>query len=275
MRRAWFVLFLSAALAALMIRGADAAPSRVSFGANVGSGSWESAELALGPLSNIRLFYSGQLPQSYADVHVPPGVVAWISYKQHSSHDAAFAKSCPPKTRLIYHHEPENDYGPNGAQFVKEFVAEYDEMKAANPSIGFGMAAMSYQYAGGRDGQSGTYLPPANKTDFYAVDNYEPKPNGKGLAADTEFLNWYNLVKDRGKPISFAEYGVGVNPIGYTTDQWSSLRAQTFRADEAWMSTHRIASLLYWYNTGSQGDWKFHDTASEAAWSNMRADVGK
>lgn len=282
MRRAIIALSAAAAAVALSITScttttATAATgiSKVRFGANVGSlANWSKDNTEIGPLHAVRVFYSGQLPNTYADMHIPDGVAAWVSYKQHSSHDAAFAKSCPPWTRVIYHHEPENDYGPNGAQFVKEYVAEYDEFKAANPIIRFGMAAMTYQYAGGRNGQSGTYLPPANKVDFYAADNYEAKPTGKGLATDTEFQNWYNLVKDRGKPVSFAEYGVGVNPIGYTVDKWSALRAQTFKADTVWMQNHSIASLLYWYNTGSQGDWKFHDAASLGAWHQMMSTVG-
>jgi hypothetical protein len=80
-------------------------------------------------------------------------------------------------------------------------------------------------------------------------------------------MGWYNLVKDRGKPLVFAEYGVGVNPVGYTADNWSAQRAATMIADKTWIAAHpAFTTLLYWYNTGARGDWRFTDAASIAAW---------
>jgi hypothetical protein len=99
------------------------------------------------------------------------------------------------------------------------------------------------------------------------VDTYEAKPTGKGLATDAPFMGWYNLVKDRGKPLVFAEYGVGVNPVGYTADNWSAQRAATFKADKLWIAAHpAFDTVLYWYNTGARGDWRFTDAASVTAW---------
>jgi hypothetical protein len=238
-------------------------------GADTVTGQFSTANSLIGPLHAVRLFYSGALPDDYAKVGVPAGVVAFISYKTPSTNTVPFAKSCPPGTRVIFHHEPENEYGGNGAAFVAQYNQEYTTLKTANPDLLVGMAAMSYQYAGGRYGQSGTFLPPADHVDFYAVDNYESKPTGAGLATDAPFMGWYNLVKGRGKPLVFAEYGVGVNPVG-SADQWSAKRAATMIADRTWLINHPgFTGLLYWYNTGARGDWRFHDAASITAWKTL------
>jgi hypothetical protein len=98
------------------------------------------------------------------------------------------------------------------------------------------------------------------------VDTDEAKPTGKGLATDAPFMGWYNLVKGRGKPLVFAEYGVGVNPPG-ASDKYSAQRATTFKADKTWIAAHpAFNTVLYWYNTGARGDWRFHDAGSIAAW---------
>ncbi len=239
-------------------------------GADTVTGRWTVADARLGPLHAVRLFYKGALPASYARVHVPAGVKAFISYKSPSTNTVPFAKSCPPGTRIIFHHEPENDYNGNGAAFVAQYDTQYRTLKAANPALIVGMAAMSYQYEGGRHGQSGAFLPTASHADFYAVDNYEAKPSGKGLATDTAFQHWYALVKNRGRPLVFAEYGVGVNPVG-APDKWSSRRAATMRADRGWIEAHPgFNAVLYWYNTGARGDWRFSDGPSIAAWKNLR-----
>src|SRR3954454_21345470 len=90
--------------AALLVAGCGMSVSHastvktISFGAHAGTGTaWTTADTLIGPLTNDRIFYPTQLPQSYSDINLPAGVVAWISFKTPSSHDAAFAKSCPPK----------------------------------------------------------------------------------------------------------------------------------------------------------------------------------
>ncbi len=235
-------------------------------GADTVTGQFATANATIGPLHAVRLFYSGALPASYAKVGVPAGVKAFISYKTPSANTVPFAKSCPPGTRIIFHHEPENEYNGNGAAFVAQYDQQYAVLKAANPALIVGMAAMSYQYTTGRFGHSGSYLPAASHVDFYAVDTYEAKPTGQGLATDAPFMGWYNLVKSRGKPLVFAEYGVGVNPPG-ATDKYSAQRATTFKADKTWIAAHpAFTTVLYWYNTGARGDWRFHDAGSIAAW---------
>jgi hypothetical protein len=240
-------------------------------GADTAPGQFPAANGRIGPLHAVRLFYSGALPSRYSKLHVPRGVVAFISYKTPSRRTVGFAKSCPSGTRIIFHHEPENDYGGNGAAFVAQYDRQYRVLKAANRRLRVGMAAMSYQYAGGRHGQSGRFLPPARRVDFYAVDNYEAKPSGKGLAADTPFQHWYRLVRHRGKPLVFAEYGVGVSPVHARADRWSHRRAATLWADRRWLNAHpAFTTVLYWYNTGARGDWRFRDSRSIAAWRALR-----
>ena len=240
-------------------------------GADTATGRFGAANSRIGPLHAVRLFFPGALPSSYSKLHVPRGVVAFISYKTPSKRTVGFAKSCPPRTRIIFHHEPENEYHGHGALFVAQYDKQYVTLKSANRKLVVGMAAMSYQYAGGRHGQSGSFLPRANRVDFYAVDNYEAKPTGRGLATDTPFQHWYRLVRHRGKPLVFAEYGVGVNRVGARADRWSHQRVATLRADKKWLTAHpAFTALLYWYNTGSRGDWRFRDAASIAAWKAIR-----
>jgi hypothetical protein len=259
--------FVGAGIPTLAVGWTVPATPSLLTGADTVTGQFAAANAAIGPLHAVRLFYSGALPDNYSKVGVPAGVTAFISYKTPSTNTVPFAKSCPPGTRIIFHHEPENEYNGNGAAFVAQYDQEYTTLKTANPALIVGMAAMSYQYSGGRYGQSGSFLPAADHVDFYAVDTYEAKPDGKGLATDAPFMGWYNLVKDRGKPLVFAEYGVGVNPVGYTADNWSAQRAATFKADKLWIAAHpAFDTVLYWYNTGARGDWRFTDAASVSAW---------
>lgn len=241
-------------------------PSTMIVGAAPGTmGTLSTTESFTGNLEALRIFYSGGLPASYSALGMPAGKLAYVSYKSASANTVGFAKSCPAGTRIIYHHEPENDYSGNGAAFVAEFVAQYAIIKAANPNVIAPMACMTYQYTGGRFGQSGSYLPPATHCDEYLCDDYLPKITLGGLGSKPDFQGWYNLVKGRGKPLGFAEYGRGVNPVG-TADQWTTLRPQVMATDRAWIKAHPgFNALLYWYFTGAAGDWRFHDAGSKAA----------
>lgn len=249
--------------------------SKLVVGACVGGAmsSWAPTNAKLGPLKGIRWFYSGGLPANYSAVGVPAGVVLFVSYKTPSANTVSFAKSCPAGTRIIYHHEPENDYGGNGAQFVKEYIAEYKVVKAANPNVVMGMVGMDYQYAFGEKwGANGSYLPPAQYCDYYGIDTYQAKPTVKGLAAKPDFLAWWNFVKARGKPLGIIEYGVGVTKGGVVDPTYSARRVVEFEADAVWIAKQgNFNAWLLWYFTGAQGDWKFNDAASIAAWKTIAA----
>lgn len=229
--------------------------------------NWTTDNAAIGPLKAQRLFRSGALPTQFAGSLAdgyPDDVTVYLSYKTAGA-TASFVASIPgnKRIRLIYHHEPENEYGGNGAAFVAEFVAEYGIVKATNPGIDMGMAAMTYQYKAGRHGAGGTFLPPPGSVDFYAADNYESVP--QRLSSSVEFLGWYNLVKDRNKELVLTEYGVGdVAVAPYSTE-----RVLTMQADNAWLSANgRFSDWLYWYSSGANGtNWKFTDQPSKNMWS--------
>lgn len=221
----------------------------------------QAVENIIGPLAANRVFYPAGLPSSYGTAGIPLGVRGFISYKAGSANTVPFVSSCPPGTRIIYHHEPENDYGADGTKFVQEWQTQKAIVKKANPSVLFGMVGMAYQYDG-RNG-NGTYIP--NGADFYGVDVYTPKPTGAGLAIHTGFQKWRNLVKDSGVPLSVTEYGVGVHPPG--TDNWSTQRALSFHTDNVYLrALGGFDSILYWYNSGNAGNWTFKDPASITAW---------
>lgn len=269
------VLYTVTAPTAPILFGADAA----------NAAGFDAAAKVLGPIALRRLFYSGQLPASYSALNLPVGVNAVVSFKTPGANDIPFAQSCPAGTRVIFHHEPEDaddTYGGDGTKFVAAYTPVYDKLKAANPQLLVGMAAMTFQYNPNnapiqQQGVDGSFIPPADKVDFYSADNYQNKPSGKGLVNDPAWLGWYKLVKDKGKPLALAEYGMGVNPVGYTVDAWAAQRAASIKADAVYLRTLPGFQLpgafwLYWYNTGAQGDWRFTDPGCAAAW--QAAQVG-
>lgn len=280
MSRVTFSAGSQSASADYTVTGSQGTP--MILGAN--TESWDAAKAALGPITARRIFHTGGLPSSYSKENLllpatGEKVLGFISYKSiNAANDAAFAKSCPDGTRIIYHHEPENDYGGNGAQYVSEFKQAYTILKDANPKVLVGTGALTYQYASGEKwGANGSYLPPVTHCDFYGADDYVEKisAGAGGLGSNAEFLAWYNMVKDRGKPLAFCEYGRGVNAVGYTTDQWATLRPQVMANDDAWLKAHPgFQAILYWYNTGPKGDWRFYDQGSKDQWRKKSSLVG-
>lgn len=230
-------------------------------GAN--AADFTAAQVTLGHLNARRVFYKAGLPAGYNVAGIPADSVGFISYKQDTANTTPFVRSCPPGTRIIYHHEPENEYNGNGAAFVAEFNTQYEKCKAANPLIKFGMVGMAYQYYGGRFGVNGSFIP--DKADFYGVDVYTPKPDGNGLTTNPGWVGWLTHVRNRGIPLSVTEYGVGVHAVN-GTDTWSTERTMTFINDLPYLKTIGVDSVLYWYNTGAAGDWRFTDKPSVLAW---------
>jgi hypothetical protein len=210
--------------------------------------------------------------------HWVVGQIPIVSYKEVQTNLAAYIKTLEPlKGQMAYHHEPEADYQA-GSVFVKEFVKEYDTAKAASPKTPFGMIAGAYQYrANGGTGFDGSYLPPADKVDFYALDTYLTGGSGpnvvRGLENEPRFQRWYSLVKDRGKPLYITEYGRGL----VTDKAQDPLRVQTIRDDMVYLTKLGVKVWIYWWTTdGSSGgvsgkNWQFQDAGSISAW----ADAGK
>jgi hypothetical protein len=251
-------------------------------------------------------FY-GALPASYdpnAARFDPNAKTHLVSFSNVTSTLESYVKSVPDTAivDLIYIHEVENgksgtyngdtkDYTNNGPGYVADYVKVYDRVKAANPKVRMGMVSASWAYRASQPNPAilqGSFLPPANKVDFYAVDTYqENTTNLQPLATHTKFQNWYKLVKGRGKPLGIAEYAhqfltvVSQNPF-VTKEKAageSAARAKTITTDYAWLkSTGLFDFWLYWYYSHDRnGDpaadtREFTDQASIDAWAAVVAD---
>lgn len=232
----------------------------------------------LGPLAMTRAFEQ-TLPAAWASVSAP-GVAEFVSYKNNGglANFTSFLGSVPANTRMIYYHEPEGPTDwPSGADFVAAFTAEYDMAKSIRPEIPFGMVAGGFQYRNStKNGWDGSYLPPANKVDFYAFDTYRDNTNTFGeivpLAQVVEFQRWLSFVQARGKALYITEYGRGVVGAGEMAGT-ADLRAATMTADYAYLTSLGVRGWMYWYcDFGPDGrPWKFTDQASIDAWSAIAA----
>ncbi|MGH3502385.1 MAG: hypothetical protein ACRDQA_16075 [Nocardioidaceae bacterium] len=237
----------------------------------------------IGPLGAVRAF-ERDLPATWEPINPDlPDIQEIISYK--SATDAnieSFVASMRPGDLLCYFHEPENDFGGVGADFVAAWTAQQGRVAAAGGDLG--MIAMSYQYAGGRNGQDGSFLPPADLCAWYGVDDYAGgAPEGDyghivPLSEDTgQFNGWYQLVKNLGRPLLFTEYGRGVrdrDPIA--TQQ----RLDVLPQDHQWLTEQGFTHWLYWYEDGqggtpgSGGLWVFNDQESIDMWASFCAQQG-
>jgi len=231
----------------------------------------------IGPLKMTRGF-EATLPSTWTSVSAP-GVTEFISYKNSGStaNFTSYINSLPAGTKLIFYHEPEGPTDwPSGAAFVTAYTAEYDKAKSIRPSIQFGMIAGGFQYKSGKNGYDGSYLPPANKVDFYGFDSYRDGTSATGpgailpLQQIAEFQTWYNYVKNRGKDLYMTEYGrgvVGLNEIAGTPAK----RAQTMTSDATYLASLGFKGWLAWYcNFGPDGrSWQWTDSGSDDAWSTI------
>lgn len=252
--------------------------ARYKSGTTTQSADYATADAAIGPLHETRVF-QGTLPSTRAQV-TPDGDVDIVSYKNHgtTANFTSYLQSLRPQDRLVFYHEPE---GPNdwtsGAAFVAAYVAEYDLAKSIRPDIRFGMISGGFQWRDGNRGADGSFLPPADKVDFYAFDSYRDgstdasvNPNGYGaivpLQQVSEFQNWLGFVQSRGKPLLVTEYGRGVEGAGYT---WApAQRANVIPQDAAYLKSLGFQNwMLWWCDLGPDGrSWKFSDQASIDAW---------
>lgn len=227
----------------------------------------------IGPLTITRAFEQ-TLPSSWESVSAP-GAVEFVSYKNSGSfaNMTSYFNSLPANSRVIYYHEPEGPTDwPSGQDFVNAYVAEYDKAKSIRPEIPFGMCAGGFQYRNSNNGVDGSYIPPANKVDFYAMDTYRDNINSFGqiqpIENMPEFQTWYSFVKSSGKDLYITEYGrglVGEDELPGT----EQLRAQTMAIDYTYLKAEGFKGWIYWYgNYGPDGrSWAFTDQGSIDAWS--------
>ena len=258
-------------------------------GARVKDVSWSRATGELGPIAATRLFYPGALPATFNRGGIPNGVRLIVSYKSASSYTASYVRSIPADAdvQVCYHHECEGagDYAGGaataGAQFVKEFSAQHDAIKAANPAIPVVMIGGSYQYNGGRNssrGIGGHFLP--IKADQFYLDTYQrggadsswnpiqPASQDKGV------LNFIKEVESLGRRFNgFTEYGRGVGVYGGPVSAADARRRiEVFAADNIWLRGRRgVNAWCYWYTTDmASGDqWRLLDSASQDAWARV------
>jgi hypothetical protein len=248
-------------------------PTRAAIIVGAHAANFTAADTTIGPLQDQRIFYPTTLPASFigsAGDRLPAGVTAVISYKTASINVVSFVRSIPADRPviMIFHAEPEHSYGARGATFVAQFESQSNLIRSVHrANVRIAMAAEAYEYVDGRDGVSGSYLPPAGYVDTYLLDYYEPVPTAKGIAKNRKFQAWYRLVKNRGKPLGFAEYGLSSNG----TAAGNARRVATLKADNAWISAHGpFAIWSYWWQdpatTTGKDNWQFTDPGAIAEW---------
>ncbi|MGH3448738.1 MAG: hypothetical protein ACRDP4_14055 [Nocardioidaceae bacterium] len=232
----------------------------------------------IGPLGATRIF-ERDLPATWVPLCPDlPDMQEIISYKSATQANIeSYVASMRPGDLLCYFHEPENDFGGVGADFVAAWTAQQEMVGSAGGELG--MIAMSYQYAGGRNGQDGSFLPPADLCAWYGVDDYEggaAKGDYGHIAPlsedDGQFNNWYQLVKALGRPLLITEYGRGTRDREpYATQQ----RLDVIPQDEQWLIDNGFSHWLYWFEDGqggipgSGGQWIFDDQASIDLWASL------
>ncbi len=250
-----------------------AVPAPLLGGFRVKDITWATADAQIGPGKVTREFY-GTLPTTFSDFGLPLGVKIVVSYKTLTTNVAAYLRSIPAgrDVELAFHHEPEGDY-TTGAQFVSEFNGQEQVAHAAAPAVPFDYIGLSYHYMTGQDT---SWLPPA--ADRYYVDSYQRGGTGyskiQPLPQTPQFVNFAASLKAAGHRFDgFTEYGRGVIPTGGVISVADvSARQQVYSTDRAYIdSTLRPATphpfvWAYWYTSGSAGQWRLLDGASQQAW---------
>lgn len=261
------------------------AETKMLVGARVGPDqTFAEVEAVLGDIRAGRVFYTGgdqTLPAAY-DPHAvgcSPGVLTYVSFNVVDAKTGPYVRSCPSGlVRMIFRHEQELHY-PTGADFVAAYTKAYRTMKAANPDIPVGITSSSYSYRTGGNARNGAYLPDPSIVDFYGIDLYQRVLSPAiGLDHYDHFQGWYQLVKDRGRPLAIIEYGRYLAPYPGSPDPAQEAeRARIIGHDSRYLaSIGGFQAWLYWYswsnqNDHSKGTWRFTDTASSAAWRRVVA----
>ena len=239
--------------------------------------SFAAMNSQIGPVKVTRVFYSGALPAKFAQGSIGSGVKIIVSYKTPSSNTAAYVKSIPAgvNVEMVFHHEPEADYGSTpavaGATFVKAFDAEATVIHGANPNTRVAFIGGAYQYRGypgGAMGVGGYFIP--NKADDFYLDSYQrtkivPAQNDPGVQNFIQTLTKKGHLFD-----GFTEYGRGVIASGTTFNAAvATARAKVISLDAKYLATlPGVDVWAYWFTTdkASADQWRFTDAASINAW---------
>lgn len=255
----------------------------LTIGARVKNTTWTHAEDTVGPIAATRYFhtdvpasqvrtYSGS--DTVGKITVPNEVVMWVSIRDGSTlaNLRSYLADMDPRTRIVLHHEPEGDYA-SGAAFVDWFTRMADVIHEASPTTKVVHSAASYHYRARGAGYDGSYVPPATACDIYCIDTYR----GKGgldemvpLASDDRWLRWLSLLPE-GADIGITEYGRGYNTSADSASPTNQRRVALLQADHDYLKAspagHRVVTWQYWWTENADGDWKFEDPDSVAAWA--------
>lgn len=247
---------------------------------------FKQANAVTGPL-RIRRSFDSSLPGSFqtsaARDDAASGLTSFVSWKPPfgdyvgaaaGKYDAAvstWARSVPNTgVYATTFHEPENDM--TGAQFVALHRHLYGVVKAANPTIKWGVVYMAYWWEAGTNhyiGDRDAWWPGAQYADYTAIDTYHPTP--EPLSQDPAFRGWYDYMLDKGRPMYITEYGQYVVKPGTSPDPTMlARRASVIAQDAAWIAAQgKITMWLYWDGLGAQGNWRLDDAGSQQAWRNV------
>lgn len=230
-------------------------------------------QATIGPVKAERWFSGGSgatLPgtftRKYAGDVIADDVDVWASFNTATEANLrSYVASADPGTKMVLHHEPEGDF-PNGKAYVDWFKSQAAIIHDASdlPTV---HAAAAYGYRNNGEGVDGSYIPPASACDIYTIDTYRrTAAEMVPLEQDDRFQTWLALLPS-GVPIGLTEYGRGLIGEGAATD---AKRAELIATDGEYLRSgrtdHPVVVWMYWWTSGSAGNWRFTDQASIDAW---------
>jgi hypothetical protein len=242
-------------------------------GARAKDTDFPTMDSTIGPVKASRWFSGGSgatLPatftRAYAGTAIAPTANVWASFNTASEANLrSYVASADPGTKMVLHHEPEGDF-PSGADYVKWFDAQAAIIHDASdlPCV---HAAAAYEYRSGGVGVDGSWVP--DSADIYTIDTYRRTlADMVPLEQDDRFQRWLALVQPKGKPIGITEYGRGLIGQGAATD---AKRAELIAIDGDYLRSLGAVVWMYWWTSGSAGNWRFTDQASIDAWRSQAA----
>jgi Carbohydrate binding domain len=263
------------------------------------AGAWLGTNRTIGALQSSKEFWNeteylpnqwNEPSNSCYEIELSvPNSANWpsciIAYKDQESVSqiAAFFANLPTAQMVImvYYNEPEGNF-PSGAQFVSEFEAQSNNIRAAAsdaPNIFVAEDSLGYQYGSRSSDSAGTgcgYIVNPAYTDFYLDDHYDQGANGMSLPDETsgptgdsdgqKWLNWLGCVQSMNKPLGLAEYG-----LDCTTNPDQPVVTDEMSADDKYLgavpgATEPTIMWEYWY----EGDCKFGNSAGGiTAWKSF------
>lgn len=254
--------------------GATTRPAWVGVHQTNNLAGWNAAQAAAGPGQIAREFFSGSLPATWSGAwasQVPQTTLVNVSYKTMDTNVAAFVASIP-STRtapvwIIFHHEPEADYGTGGGPaYVSQFESQSVQIRAACALAGncnvvkVGMIAGSYQYGkAGREGYTCAYIPPASYVDGYFLDAYQQYL--AGLGNELYWTRWHTCLGTvpAGVVTGISEYGLGTfNANGSAASE--AQRITVMQGDAAYLAAN-YPDLYEWMY------WNYDDPTPGMQWS--------